>query len=56
MSKNKNLHAVFQTTSWLNQEIPMLHFCGCTLASNINRYKLVLVKRKRERRGGKGGR
>ena len=34
----------------------MLHFCGCTLASNINRYKLVLVKRKRERRGGKGGR
>lgn len=34
----------------------MLHFCGCTVASNTNRYKLMLMKRKRERGGGKGGR
>lgn len=32
----------------------MLHFCGCTVASNTNRYKLGLVKR--EKGGGKGGR
>ena len=34
----------------------MLLFYGCTVASNTNRYRLVLVKRKTERGGGKGGR
>lgn len=37
----------------VNQEIPTLNSCGCTVASNTNRYnKLTLVKGRREGEGG----
>lgn len=43
----------FSNHLFVNQEIPMLNSCGCTVASNTNRYnKLTLVKGSREGEGG----